>query len=269
MNFQALEPGIYENIPFADYLRIPAASSSVLKVLHDSDRTPAHAMAKGKETAALNTGRDLHLATLEPEELEKQIVIYGGGDRRGADWKAFAEANAGRIIYKPNEIETLLTMRDAIWKHRTASRILTGSRREVTCIWYEDVEIVQAEIVRVRCKARFDILRPGMVCDVKSTAKPAGDWSLPHTVKRYGYHIQAAHYLTGAQAIEGCDAKSFAFIFLEKDLPHLVRCVELDAESMMKGRQGRDAALRIYAQCFKKGEWPGYPDDRIETISLP
>lgn len=62
--------------------------------------------------------------------------------------------------------------------------------------------------------------------------------------------------------------KHFAFIAVEKKPPYAVGVYVLDSEGVDIGRAQYQHDLRIYAECVRTGEWPGY-GDKIQTISLP
>lgn len=62
--------------------------------------------------------------------------------------------------------------------------------------------------------------------------------------------------------------KHFAFIAVEKKPPYAVGVYVLDSEGVDIGRAQYQHDLRVYAECVRSGEWPGY-GDKIQTISLP
>ena len=62
--------------------------------------------------------------------------------------------------------------------------------------------------------------------------------------------------------------KHFAFIAVEKKPPYAVGVYVLDSEGVEIGRAQYQHDLRVYAECVRTGEWPGY-GDKIQTISLP
>lgn len=62
--------------------------------------------------------------------------------------------------------------------------------------------------------------------------------------------------------------KHFAFIAVEKKPPYAVGVYVLDSEGVEIGRAQYQHDLRVYAECVRSGEWPGY-GDKIQTISIP
>ncbi|KPC77291.1 hypothetical protein ADL26_02850, partial [Thermoactinomyces vulgaris] len=106
-----------------------------------------------------------------------------------------------------------------------------------------------------------------IVADLKTTTA-ADDESIAKTIARYCYHQQAAFYLDGVRALGIHADPAFVLVFVEKNPPHLVRVVQLDAYTLRLGDLKNRRALDIYKACTESGTWPGYPTD-ITTVSLP
>jgi hypothetical protein len=124
----------------------------------------------------------------------------------------------------------------------------------------------------VWCRARHDKAirdRNGrlVITDLK-TCENAADAGIQKSVANYGYHQQGAHYSDAAVALGRGEDPGFVFIFVEKSPPHLINVVQLDDDALEVGRRRNAAALRIYAECTKTGEWPGY-DPEITEVGLP
>jgi hypothetical protein len=121
-----------------------------------------------------------------------------------------------------------------------------------------------AEIDGVWCRAMFDnVSECGIIYDFK-TCEDASPDAVLRSVERYGYDVQAAHYLDVWRAATGEDRR-FRLIFQEKAPPHEVAVVELydnpdeDADWMLDARSKAAEARRIWGECLAAGEWPGYP----------
>jgi hypothetical protein len=107
-----------------------------------------------------------------------------------------------------------------------------------------------------------------IIPDYKTAVSAAPD-AIARAVAEYGYHQQGAWYLDAARALDvaGDDAE-FVLVVQEKDPPHLVTVVQLDAVALRIGRARNRRALEIYAECAAARRWPGYADDPV-YLSLP
>jgi hypothetical protein len=154
----------------------------------------------------------------------------------------------------------------ALRSHPTAGALLWAEGDAERSLFWID------EATGVWCRARHDKAirdRTGrlIIPDLK-TCERADERSAQRSVANYGYHQQGALYTDAAIALGLDDDPGFVFVFVEKEPPHLVNVVQLDAEALEVGRRRNNAALRIYADCTASGVWPGYGND-ITEISLP
>ena len=107
-----------------------------------------------------------------------------------------------------------------------------------------------------------------IVVDLKTTtdARPG---AFSQSVARLGYHVQAAHYLDGVNAVRGDGAaEQFVFLAVEKDPPYGVLVGALDAEDIERGRDACRRGINRVAWCLENDKWPGY-SSRVHRLSLP
>ncbi len=283
-------PGVYENVPSATYHAWDAVSSSRLGWLR---RSPAHLMAyiaqPPEDTAAQVIGRAVHTAILEPEQFastfavaEQCSAIKKDNDRctntgtlyhlkRGwvcgipAHCRGAAdEFDASRVSISPEQWATCVGTRAAAYAHMSASLLLNEpGRAELSVVWIDSE-------TGLTCKARLDRhipdLGPGIVADLKSTEN-ASPRAFARSIDDYGYHIQAAHYLTGAQAA-GLRAGSFVHIAFEKKPPYAVATYRIIREVLDVGDSFVRPLMRLYAKCRASNEWPAY-SQQLQDIALP
>jgi exodeoxyribonuclease VIII len=107
----------------------------------------------------------------------------------------------------------------------------------------------------------------GLIVDLKSTLD-ARRAAFERSIHGYGYHIQAAFYALGFEAITGEALRDFAFISVEKHPPYAVAVYRLDDAAIAHGAKLVRQALRTYAGCLERNYWPAYSES-IETVSLP
>jgi hypothetical protein len=105
-----------------------------------------------------------------------------------------------------------------------------------------------------------------MISDLKTTTD-ASPRSFERAMYTFGYFLQAAHYLKGAQAI-GIPAEHFCIIAVEKQPPFAVAIYRVMDEIIAIGERERNRLLSLYWECETKDNWPGYGDG-IRSIGLP
>lgn len=261
-----ITPGLYPGIADTVYRLWPFAAQSILKVLRD--KTPAHAKEHmdhpSPPTPALRMGSAIHMAVLQPDLFTSRYVAAPSVDRRTKQgkesWEAFLSENEGRIVLAADEMAECLAVRRSVASHSTARKLLEGEA-ERSAVW-QDAD------TGVWCKGRFDdIARSiGALTDLKTTAD-ASPSSFTRSIFRYGYYLQAAHYLRGAQTL-GIDARFFTVIAVEKDAPYCVAVYHIRDEAIEAGAKELRPLLEIYARCEETGIWPGYPPEAVE-IDMP
>jgi hypothetical protein len=132
-----------------------------------------------------------------------------------------------------------------------------------------------AQIDGVWCRAMFDNapLNPKQpIYDLK-TCEDASPEAVTAAVARYGYDVQAAHYLDAWEAVTG-ERRKFRLVFVEKSAPFEVSVVELfekpgdEADWFDHARAAAADARRIWRECLQSGQWPGYPA-KVAVIGAP
>jgi hypothetical protein len=260
-----MKPGIFSMAAEA-YHASDAVSNSRLKWI-GAPKTPAHYKAKwidrtipDEESDALRIGSLTHRSILEPETMEGSFHIRPEGlsfsTKEGRTWR---ESHHDRAIISNEESRMIRAMRDSVWAHPVASRILKHSDCERSA-FAEDGELL--------LKARFDALPRGVefIADIK-TCQAADLDSVQRAIGQHGYHRQAAFYLKVAELL-GMDRSDFVFIFVEKTPPYAVAIYQLDEVALHAGRTVIEADLQRLRTCFERNEWPGYSGE-IESAGLP
>jgi len=182
--------------------------------------------------------------------VEVEAPDWTAAGKAGRAAKADARAR-GAVALLSKDLAKARAMRDAVHADPLAHALLTlpGGAPEQTLIWREGDE-------GTWCRALFDRLGDPSV-DLK-TCDSVDDDHLRRAVWNYGYYVQRVFYGRGYRAVYGTPV-DFFFIFVQKDPPHLVRVVQLDAELQRIGEQKVDEALDVWRTCQATGEWPAYP----------
>ena len=222
----------------------------------------------GRESLpAFDVGTYFHTAVLEPEKLEEECAVFGGGIRRGKEWDDF-KANAGsRAIITKSEKETADKLIAAIKGSPVCMSFLDSSKPEVSAfieiyVLGEDVYSIKDETVHVLVsvgwvpaldiepdslaefgtkiilKTRADALGmgTGIISDLKSTT---GNCKNAHEmqgkVNSYQYDLSAALYLDVFSMASNEDYHTFVWLFASKDMGN-ARAYRATDKNIMVGR---------------------------------
>lgn len=259
----AFTPGIDWSLPADIYHAIPACGSGDVKRLL---RSPAHYRAGSQPASdALEVGHSLHLSVFEPARFAAEVVAAPKVDRRTtagkAAYAAFEAEHAGKTVLSAADMDVVLQASAAVRSHRGAATLLDAGAPEVSLQWADAA-------TGTPCKARIDWLRPdGVLLDLKSTRDASPD-GFAREIVRYGYHLQAAHYLTGARTVLAEPVSAFVLIGVEKEPPYAVGVYVLDDDAVVRAAERVSVALARWAECTSAGAWPAY-GDLIQPIQLP
>lgn len=269
MSNPAPQPGIYENVPFDEYLAWPAVNSSSLG---RAEKSMYHFRSGGfgEETDAMRLGTLLHCGKFEPLELMERYVVMPDFEKRirmpnGGEYKnprgtsayretvaEFKRENAGKTVVLQQELDKLRGVLTALSRHARARQYLEGDGpTEVAIVWHDPA-------TGVLCKARLDKLNytSGVIADFKSSIDISGfEWN----IKKWRYHRQAAFYADGFHAISQLRLP-FTLTAAETVEPFMVRAAPVRERAMAEGRASYQILMKQIAECQQSGVWPGYDD---------
>jgi hypothetical protein len=257
----------------------PSLSSTLARLI--LDRSPLHAWTSSPrlnpawepvEKTVFDIGRAAHRAVLGkgadyvayPADL-----LAANGAASTKDAKAWADEHraAGRTPLKADQVDAIDAMAVAVIRRLQSMGIeFDRARSELSAI---------AQIDGIWCRAMIDQAPHdprAPLYDLKS-CEDASPEAVVASVARYGYDVQAAHYLAVWKAATGEDRR-FRFVFVEKAPPHEVAVVELyrkpgdDADWFDHADAAAADARRIWGECLRSGVWPGYPS-RVAVIGAP
>lgn len=249
---------------------------STLKEMGRSPRAYLEARrAKGKEsTEAQVIGTCLHWATLEPKKFEARVRIWPreSGPRKGRAWTTLeVEAQRSRLlILTEDEHDQVIAMARAVRSSPQVAPYLedpTGEA-EVPIRWKDPT-------TGLACKSKIDWICRRGILDLKTT-KDGSPEGFGRECARYTYHRQAGFYSDGARESElgkrfGFEGEvPFAFVAIEKELPHVVQVYTVGGDVLELGRSEMRAYLERLAELRKlpASQWPGYADGPLE-LTLP
>lgn len=108
--------------------------------------------------------------------------------------RGFEETSENKQILKGDDGETVNRISEMVERHTTARDAFQNGVSEVTVFWPDSV-------TGIPMKARFDYLKPGIIVELKTFTNlchiEVGK-AVSMATARYGYHLQAIHYLEAA-----------------------------------------------------------------------
>lgn len=265
-----LAPGLYYDIPEAEYHALPGLSSTGIKRILDCPARYVHEAENRTEKAAYDIGHAVHAKVLGVG-LDIEIIQTTAKDGARSDatdlrTKSAQEHRdqiraAGKVPMLAAEYAEVEATARAVLSHPDATALLAGGHPEVSLLW-DDPE------TGVRCRGRLDYLHAApVVVDLKTT-RTANPADFARTAASYGYDAQAAHYLTGLAATRGDTDARFIHVLVEPEPPHLVSVVELDQDFLTIGAARVRAAIDTYSRCLEANDWPGY-EAGIHPVAPP
>jgi hypothetical protein len=188
-----------------------------------------------------------------------------------ADWRTNAskawrdeQIAAGKIVLEPKDIETLHCMAESLKADPIVATGVMSGQIESSLIW-KDPE------TGVWLKARPDALPldDETIADLKTTTS-CDLRDIWNTVNDLGYHLQLALIGMGMEHLLGrkFTDNTYALVFVEKVPPYDVAVIELDIELIIAGRALIRRAVRRFADCLEKDDWPGR-NNTGKVISAP
>lgn len=223
---------MYDDEFYYGHLGQHALSSSSLKTILKSPKTYRNTLKYGsKSTPALEMGKLLHWAILEPEKLNAVHFVDATTKRTMAYKEAKTKYENVYLQKERNEVERL---QDAIFRNEAALRLLNGAEYEIPAI-----EMIEG----LPFRGKADILRDDLICDIKSSNELH---NFRYSADKYGYDLQAWLYL---QLFP--DAKEFVFLVIDKASTDL-GIFECSKEFLQRGEDKFYQAVSNYKYFFQE-----------------
>ena len=276
----ALPPGLHFGISpqvyHADPAEGPSLSSTAARTI--LAKSLAHTCAEhprlgrvgeSESTDAMDRGSIVH-ALLAGQARESIAVADFATFRSKAaqEWAASVRA-AGKVPALVGDMEEASKIAAAVMKKAAAGLTddpFQKGKHEVTAIWQRN---------GAHYRARYDCLvmpdgEPWTIWDWKVT----GDVSVSEVkrkIRRFGYHIQAAHYLNGLNVLcpKFAGRHSFVFVFVEDAPPHSVRRYCLKTETLSVAAIDLSGVYDQWEDALKTGVWPDASRNETTHIDVP
>lgn len=257
-----MKPGRYTNLSNTEYHASPGISSSGLKELAKSPKHyQMYISGPRKQTPSMLIGSAVHSLVLEPDVFPLEFAVSPECRRGSKEWIRFEQDNPGKNLLKPSEYEQAVNMRDSICSDVFAVGLLScPGAAEHSLYWMHDLGIL--------CKCRPDFLTDNnLIVDIK-TSEDASPEGFERAIGKWKYHISAAFYTQGVEAVTGRSVKGFSFLVVENEPPYLVAYYLADNEMLERGNLAVERYLNRYKECTENNHWPGFPK-RFVPISCP
>jgi hypothetical protein len=258
---------IIKNMPFDEYLSLNRLSSSALK---DYYKSPAYFLWRKKnpmkESKALATGTMVHTWLLENHKFNSEYAIdpeypkpEKPGDLRKVEKEvkeeykrkleayenavsAWEEANDGKVIIKREEIEK--------FKHL---KPYNNTDNEVTVLF---------DFAGVQCKARFDVLHPNGVEDIKTIFDI---FKVKSQFNSLAYFIQSGFYQIAFKEAFGKLPDFFNFTFISTGDFVAKETFSMEFDFMEISRDLACEYILKYKESLESGKFPLGISTKLET----
>jgi hypothetical protein len=252
------------------------SSTSLRRVLEENGGSPAHFFCEWSgnpnrvepddEKAHLVLGRAVHHYLLGQSAFNKEFAIRptefdSWRTAAAKEWRSEVEAS-GRSVLTEEHVVDMMGMARSLADNTEVKLGLLSGQIERSMFWCD-------KETGLWCKVRPDAVPTdgGDFADLKTTTAVQYD-DLCSSVRRFGYHQQAALIFEGAKIVADIGMSSFTFVFVEKKPPYCVRLVNLKEPDLILGHKQNRAARLLIARCIKEGRWPGPGDGHIVNIDL-
>jgi hypothetical protein len=144
---------------------------------------------------------------------------------------------------------------------------------EVPIVWKEPVGgagqyIYLRGMLDVWCPERLIILDPKITDRISNG--PPGKFALQNHLVEMGYDRQASLYMRGIEQLmpEAENRVRFENLLVRPKEPFVARRISYDRTFLRTAIFECREAFRTFAECQKRGVWPGYPEE-AELVAMP
>lgn len=273
--------GVYEDVSFDTYATWRAVNSGVIKWGKISPKHFHAAMngeLKSEDTRSMKLGRAIHCMLLEPDTFSDRFVVAGScsatlksGDRKGelcgrqstymdptGDWYCGTHEPKDKAPHGMEVItETEMRQAEGVRESLKSSPVMGMLRRpgwsECSIVWEYGGLPIKGRLDR----ACLEGSRPTIMDLKKCQPGKATQEEMERAILNHGYHIQAAGYVRGIEALTG-KTPEFWWIFVEDKPPYDVNVQLASAQVIGIGWQAFKGAIDSYNYAVKNGQIHGY-----------
>lgn len=238
----------------AEYRAAEGVNKSTLWNLNRSPLHYQYFLENEKEdTQSYKFGRAVHAAILTPTAYKRDFIIMPEIDRRTKagkeEYQTFLESAARKEVITESDAKTIKAIVAAFKKNKDAVSLLKRTKREKPLFWTDENGVL--------CKCRVDAYRTGIMIDLKTSSDASTEAFARDSIK-YGYDVQAAHYINGYQHIESAVLPEWYFIVIEKSEPFAINILKADIGFIDHGIIRRERLIEKLISCRENNSFPGY-----------
>lgn len=263
-----------ESISADDYHAMPGVSNTKLCDFIDDPRLYWWKYLSGeyvKEPKAhFDFGSAVHDVALLSDSSGIVVIpkasLSSDGKKAGNAWKDFAAANAGKILFKQAEYDSVMRCVDAIYRHPIAGELLRAEGPCEKLFTYEDP---RGLTLRTRPDKIAYWNGRTIVPDIKTTTDTSPG-AFVKAIANNRYHFQKYFYeKVLANCPEQIVVDAFIFVAVNKEQPHFVDCYMIDDEFMDFARQAVEDGLDRLAVRTRNNDWLPQAATSIVKLSPP
>lgn len=208
---------------------------------------------------AYDEGQAVHSVLLE-QSLDVFVRRPDGVDGRTKDGKAQLEALAasGKVVLSADVYDSLERRLGTFVASGEAMNLYNGSDVELS-------HYARDPITGIYIKARPDMMKAGIITDLKTTENMAG---FERQIWNYGYHIQAGFYSLVTELTTGVPVKEFRFIAQEKKAPYGVQVFAFNKTDIAFFKEKARELLNRASVCIQEDRFEIYPDI-VKKVMVP
>ena len=186
--------------------------------------------------------------------------------KEGAEyWEAFDAKAAGRLLLKEEQVQKIQYMAENLNTNPLAVEVLKSDLIEISMIW-------QDELTGLWLKSRPDCI-PSNGADFGDlkTFAPKGKnlrLSVQRSITDFGYSLQMALAVMGAEQVLGNSAENCALVFCQTSEPYDVIPVNIETDTLYWARVYSRDGLNKIKHGLDTGDWPGAGSE-ILTYEFP
>lgn len=218
-------------------------------------------------TPALLMGQAVHSIILEPDLFTSQFVANPGIERRSnagkAEWAAFLAEHKGKGILTDDQMQACLAIRDAVYQHPVAGRLMSAPGASEQSFYAVDPETGEL----IKCRIDRLLASGDVIVDVKTTedASPTG---FGKSAANHRYPLQTAWYNDVLDEGVGEHPPHWIFLAVEKSPPYAIGLYTPDDADVQRARiAGRRDFLRI-VEARRSKHFPDYAET-VLPLGLP
>lgn len=263
-----------------DYHAAPGVSKSHLDLM--AQKSPLHYWHRylnpnrepTEKTTFMKRGTATHIAILQPEQFENLVVCGLDCDKRSkenkARWADFELEHADKTIITKDQWDNILPLRDRVWSHPEASRLLTNIVAEQSIFGMLDIpdgeggyvhDSETGEVKKALVKCQPDALARDFsyLLDLKST-DDANQTVFGRKAGNYRYPVQPAWYSKVLECALGRSPSVCAFLVFEPEPPYALAIYYVEEVDLLLGWQAAERDFAMIERHRALNWWPDYAE---------